>query len=126
MRSVASERTRFTVASGGRGGLTGGAFRTSPALLGSGLVLPGFGRRNCSRFRQRRAALDADFEGGGHVLVQPQFDIMVAQRADCLFQMDLPLLECDVELRLQLVGNHAGSNRPEHLAVLASLDRDDA
>ena len=40
--------------------------------------------------------------------------------------MDFPLVERDVELVLQFVGNHAGGDRAEHLAVLARLDLDDA
>ena len=82
------------------------------------------GRRG--RRGQRRGALDAHFERGHHVLVQPQFDLVIAQRADGVFEVNLPLVERDVELRLELVGNHARGDGAEHLAVFAGLDRDEA
>src|ERR1035438_2759152 len=87
--------------------------------------LPFRGRYDGQR-RRRRGALDADFEGGHHVRVQPQFDLVLAQGTGRGFEGNLPLLERDVELSLELVGDRTRGDRAEHLAVVASLDRDDA
>lgn len=43
-----------------------------------------------------------------------------------MFEMHLALVEADVELGLQLIGNQSRGNGAEHFAVLASLDGDDA
>src|ERR1019366_968616 len=81
-----------------------------------------------SRHRRNHGgrAFDADFERAFDFRVQVQFDFVVAERADRVFEVDLPLVERDVELVFQFVGDHAGGHRAEHLAVLARLDLDDA
>src|SRR5208337_1643172 len=94
----------------------------SPAVLGFRLRRGG-ARRGCDN---RREAFDADFQRALDLGVQVQFHFVVAQRANRVFEVDLPLVERDVELVLQFVGNRAGGHRAEHLAVLARLDLDDA
>src|SRR5271157_4660266 len=54
-----------------------------------------------------------------------QGDLVFAQRAERVFEMDFPLVEGDVELMLQLIGNHAGGDGAEQLTILARLDLDD-
>lgn len=39
-----------------------------------------------------------------------------------MVEMNLALVERDIELMLELVGNHAGGDGAEHLAIFASLD----
>src|ERR1035438_6444190 len=103
-----------------------GSFGTPTALLGPHVFpLPFRGRWDGHR-RRRRGALDADFEGGHHVRVQPQLDLVLAQGADRVFEVNLPLLKRNVELSLELVGDGTRGDRAEHLAVVAGLDRDDA
>ena len=51
---------------------------------------------------------------------------MLAEGANGLFEVDLPLIEGDLELRFELVGNHAGGDRAVHLAIFAGFDGDDA
>ena len=82
-------------------------FTMPAAFLGPWLFLLAFrGGRDGWRGR-RRGALDTHFEDGHYVRVQPQFDILVAQGADGVFEVNLLLVERDVELRLELVGNRA-------------------
>ena len=78
---------------------------------GGGGFRRGRGRR-CQTF-------DAHLERALDLGVQIQFDFVFAGRAERVFEMDLPFVERDVELVLQLVGNHARRHRAEHLAVLA-------
>lgn len=101
-----------------------GGFRTTTAFFGLLLVFPGF---SCGRrfdYGQRSAAFDADFEFGDDVSVETEFDVVFAKDADGMFEMDLPLVQADIELGLELVGDHAGRHRTEHFAVLACLDGD--
>ena len=58
--------------------------------------------------------------------MQSQFHIIFAQCTDRVLDMDLPFVERDIELLLELVGDHAGGDGPEHFAVIAGLDLDDA
>src|ERR1043166_9759992 len=58
--------------------------------------------------------------------MQPQFNFVITQRANRVLDMNLPLVERDVQLRLELVGDHPGRDRSEHFAVLARFDGDDA
>ena len=58
--------------------------------------------------------------------MQSQFHFVLAQGADRLLQVNLALVQRDIELGLELIGNHARGDRAEHLAVLARLDRDNA
>ena len=75
---------------------------------------------------RRGGALDADFQRAFDFGVQVQFDFVFAQRLDRMFEMNLALVERDVELVLEFVGDHAGGDGAEHLAVFAGLDLDDA
>src|SRR5262249_35975116 len=43
-----------------------------------------------------------------------------------MLDVNLALIERNIELMLEFVGDHAGGNRTEHLAVLAGLDLDEA
>jgi hypothetical protein len=103
-----------------------GCFRTTTALFGPLLFLPGFGSRWGFHNGQRSAAFDADFEFGGNVGVQAEFDFVFAKNPNGVFEVNLPFVEADVELRLKLIGNHSRGDRAEHFAVLASLDGDNA
>jgi hypothetical protein len=58
--------------------------------------------------------------------MKTKFDIVFAKSPNRMFEMNLALVEADIELGLELVGNHAGRDGAEHFAVLASLDGDDA
>ena len=42
-----------------------------------------------------------------------------------MLKVDFSLVERDVKLRLELVGNRAGGNGTEHFSVVAGLDDDD-
>ncbi len=57
--------------------------------------------------------------------MEAQFDLVFAERADGVIEVNLSLIQRDVELSLKLVSDHAGRNGAEHLAVLAGLDGDD-
>ena len=57
--------------------------------------------------------------------MEAKLDDVFAQRLDGVFEEDFPFFEDDVELGLQLVGDHAGGHRAKHLPVLAGLDGDD-
>src|ERR1017187_5142390 len=83
------------------------SFGTPTALLGPQVFLLPFRGRGDGQRRRRRGALDADFEGGHHVRVQPQLDLVLAQGTDRLFEVNLPLLKRNVELSLELVGDRA-------------------
>jgi hypothetical protein len=51
---------------------------------------------------------------------------MLTEGLDRVINMNLTLVERDVELVLELVGDHAGGDRAEHLAIFAGLDLHDA
>ena len=55
-----------------------------------------------------------------------QFDLVFAQVAQGVFEMNFFLVERDVKLMLEFVGDHAGGHGTEHLAVVTGLDLDDA
>ena len=57
--------------------------------------------------------------------MQAQFDLVLTQRANGMFEVNLPLIQMNVELVAEFVSNGAGSDRAEHLAVLAGLDLDE-
>jgi hypothetical protein len=102
------------------------SFGTTAAFFGLLFFFPGFGCGWSFDHRQRSAAFDADLEFGDDVRVEAEFDVVFAQNADRVFEMDFALVEGDVELGLELIGDQARSNRAEHFAVLAGLDGDDA
>jgi hypothetical protein len=54
--------------------------------------------------------------------VQPQFNVVFAQGAKGLFQMDFLAIELDIELGLELIDDHTGCDRSEEFAVFASFD----
>ena len=58
-------------------------------------------------------------------IVEVKLDFVLAQGLDGVFEKDFAFFQDDVELGLQLVGNHARGDGAKHLAVLAGLDRDD-
>src|SRR6516162_4658279 len=92
------------------------------ALLGLGLFLDG---RGFHRDRGR-GAFDADFQRALDVVVQIQFHFKFTGLADGVLEVDFLLVERDVELVLEFVGDHAVGYRAEQLAFLAGLDLDDA
>jgi hypothetical protein len=102
------------------------SFGTATAFFGPLLFFPGFGCRRSFDNRKRSAAFDADFEFGDDVGMEAEFDVVFAQNADRVFEMDFSLVESDVELGLELIGDQAGCDGAKHFAVLTSLDGDDA
>ena len=102
------------------------SFWTATALFSFLLFFPGVGCGRSFDNRKRSAAFDADFEFGDDVGMEAEFDVVFAQNADGVFEMDFALVESDVELGLELIGDQARSNRAEHFAVLAGFDGDDA
>src|ERR1017187_4756702 len=54
-----------------------------------------------------------------------QRPFILARGADGMFELNFLLFQRDVELVLQLVGDHAGRDGAEQLAFLAGLDLDD-
>ena len=58
--------------------------------------------------------------------MQAQFDFVITQGPDGLFQVNLLLVQSDLELGLELVGDHARGDRAKHLAILAGFDGDEA
>src|SRR5436189_33954 len=70
------------------------------------------------RWGKRSGALYFEFERGRHLRVQAQFDLMVAQGANRMLEMNLSLVERDIELVLEFVSNCSGSHSAEHLPVL--------
>ena len=105
-------------------GLVATSFRAAAALFGPVLFSFGFGSRRGFWNSNWGAAFDAKLEIGHNVGVQTEFDFVIAQRADGMLEVNFALIERDVELGLELVGDHAGRNRAEHLAILAGLDGD--
>ena len=91
------------------------------ALLGDA----SFRSRRFSGSRERSRAFHAQLEHGVHIMMQAQFHFLLAERADGMSQVDFPLVEGDVELMLQFVGDHAGGDGAEHLAIFTGLDLDD-
>lgn len=102
--------------------LGGGGFRVPAAFFGMRLFFGGGGGRN----GERRGALDAHFEGALHFRVEVQGDLVFAERLDGRLEVDLLLVERDVELVLEFVGDHASGHGTEKLSVIAGLDLDDA
>ena len=99
--------------------------RSATPLLGLLVILAcGLACSNVRRLRRRIGADNPNLQGGVHIGVETKFHIVIAQHPDGRFQIDLLLVERDVELGLELVGNHAGRDRSEHLTVLTGLDRD--
>jgi hypothetical protein len=89
--------------------------------------LPGFGwGGRLGRRRQGRAALDANFESAFDLGVEMQLHFVFAEHLDRLFKVYFPFVERDVELSLELLGDHSGSDRAKHLAVLARLHSNNA
>jgi hypothetical protein len=128
--AITTRATMASVAMGffalGFAGFVSGCFRTSAAFFGFLLVFFRLGRRRDFRRWKRSAAFDADFEFGDDVSVESEFDVVFAEDADGVFEMDLPLVEADIELGLELIGDHTRSNGAEHFAVLTGFDSDDA
>src|SRR5262249_2595168 len=132
MRSVAPLRTLLLLVASLRFGNTGRPTFFTPGLRAAATLLsprafffPGFLSGLGRRHSQWSAALDADFEPGDDVRMEAEFDFVLAERADRMLDVDFALVERDVELRLELVGNHAGRDSPEHLAILAGFDSQD-
>src|SRR6267378_984523 len=92
----------------GRGSLSGLCRGGFFAFLRRGL----FRLRRCggwfNRLRQRRAAFDADLQRRGHFGMQTQLDVVLAQRAQRMFETDLLLVDGDFELVPEFVRNRAG------------------
>src|SRR6185369_7613880 len=85
-------------------------------------------RFTCGRFlwRGRRCgAFDANFQGRDGFGMQAQFNVVLAQGPNRMFEVNFSFVERDVKLRLVLVGNRAGGNGTEHFSVVAGLDDDD-
>src|SRR5205807_8354781 len=57
--------------------------------------------------------------------MQTQLDVVLAQRAQRMFEMNLLLVDGDFELVPEFVRNRAGSDRTEHLAFFAGLHVED-
>ena len=55
-------------------------------------------------------------------MVQVQFNVMIADVLDRMDQVNLALVDVRIELVAQFVGDLAGGDRAEHLAVLARFD----
>jgi len=108
------------------GSFVSGSFGATAALFGPLFFSPGFRCRSHFGSRKGSAAFDADFEFGDDVRMEAKFDIVFAKGADRMFEMDLAFVEANVELGLELVGDHAGGDGAEHFAVLTGFDRDDA
>jgi hypothetical protein len=103
-----------------------GGFGTTATFFGPLLFFFGFGRRRNFRCWKGSAAFDADFEFCDDVGVEAEFDIVFAEDANRVFEMNLPFVEADVELGLQLIGDRAGGDCAEHFAVLTGFHSDDA
>ena len=58
--------------------------------------------------------------------MEVQFHFVIAGHTNGVFELDFFLVEGDIELMLQFVGDHAGGDGAEQLAFLARLDLDDA
>ena len=116
----------FIATFGGLGSFVSGSFGAASAFFSPLLVSPHFGCGWQFWSWKRSAAFDADFEFGGDVGVKPEFDVVFAKGADRVFEMDFALIKGDVELGLDLIGDHARCDGAEHFAILASLDRNDA
>src|SRR3954466_490153 len=56
--------------------------------------------------------------------MKPQFNLVLAEGAQRMLQMNLLFIQRDLKLVLQFVGNGTGSNGTEHLAIFAGLDLD--
>src|SRR5262245_4952946 len=56
--------------------------------------------------------------------METQLNFVVAQGSYRLLEMNLPLVEVNVELMTKFIGNCAGCDGAEHLAVLTGLDFD--
>lgn len=69
-------------------------------------------------------AFHADFELGVDFGMKAQVDFVLANGFNWVLEMDFLLIKDDVELGLQLVGNHPGGDCAEHLAIVAGLDLD--
>ena len=86
-------------------------------------AFPSFAFRFCgSRRSRRRGALDAHLQGRNGVMMETELDFMLAQGPNRHLQVDFLLIERDVELGLELVGDGSGGHRAEHLPVIPSLD----
>src|SRR6185436_14810883 len=88
--TVASVAVRFIAFS--FAGFVTGCFGTTATFFGLLLVFPGF--RCGRRFHdgQRSAAFDADFEFRDNVGVEAEFDIVFAEDADRMFEVNLALV----------------------------------
>ena len=66
-----------------------------------------------------------NLQRGGDLGVQPQFDVVIAQGANGMFEMNFAFIEGDIELMLELVGNGAAGDGAEHFAIVACFNFDE-
>src|SRR6185503_11767591 len=106
-------------------GLGAVAEGTFLSLLGFGLVA-GLGLGFGGWGGKRVDALDLHLEGGLHFGMQAQFNLEFAECLNRVIEVDLSLVEQDVELVLEFVGNGAAGDAAEDFAVIAGLHLEQA
>src|ERR1041384_7073546 len=85
-----------------------GSFVSSKLFVSFPSLLARFARGRLLWCGRRCGAFDADFQGRDGLGMQAQFNVVLAQGPNRMLEMDFPLVERDVKLRLELVGNRAG------------------
>ena len=73
---------------------------------------------------QRRGAVDADFQRGRDFGIQSQLDFVFADDAKRMFEMNLLLVDDNLKLVLELVGDGTGGDRAEHFAIFTGFCRE--
>jgi hypothetical protein len=72
--------------------------------------------------RERGRAINAHFQCASDIMMQSQFDIVLAKVLDRVLQMNLALINVSIVLVPEFVGDCSGGHGAEHLSVLAGLD----
>ena len=89
------------------------------------VTVPAFGNAGGSNNGDgnRGQALDANLECRDDFAMQAQFNIVFSQPLEWLLDVNFLLIEYNLKLSLQLIGDHAVGDSAEHATIITGLDR---